>query len=341
VSPTTRRPARRRALAAAATVSATLVALALAACGTTEDPADAAGASTTAPPAGTGPVDVTDERGTVHLDAPATRVVSLEWGLTENLVALGVKPVGEADVKGYNTWDTSAPIDASTPDVGTRGEPSLDAIVALHPDLVVTTTDLPENVIKQIATKVPVLALRGSDGSDPIGYMRRTVTTLAQVTGTQGQGATLLTDFDAKVDAAKADLEKAGKTGAPFAMADGWVDNGTVSVRMYTPGSFFGGIGAELGLKNQWTTGGDKDYGLATTDVEGLTTITDADTTFVYAASDSEADPFADGLKDNKVWKQLPFVGAGHVKRIPDGIWMFGGPLSAERYVDAVVDALS
>jgi iron complex transport system substrate-binding protein len=333
-------PVRRRALAAVATASATLVALALAACGTTEDPA-AADASPSVAATSTGPVDVTDERGTVHLDAPAAKVVSLEWGLTENLVALGVKPVGEADVKGYNTWDTSAPIDASTPDVGTRGEPSLDAIVALHPDLVVVTTDLPENVIKQIEKKVPVLALRGSDGSDPIGYMRRTVTTLAEVTGTQAQGEKVLADFDAKVDAAKAELEKAGKTGAPFTMADGWVDNGTVSVRMYTPGSFFGGIGAELGLKNQWTTGGDKDYGLATTDVEGLTKITDADTTFVYAASDSEADPFADGLKDNKVWKQLPFVEAGHVKRIPDGIWMFGGPLSAERYVDAVVDALS
>jgi len=342
VSPTTRRPARRRALAAAATVSATLVALALAACGTTEDPADAAGASTTVPAATSGPVDVTDERGTVHLDAPATRVVSLEWGLTENLVALGVKPVGEADVKGYNAWDTSAPIDASTPDVGTRGEPSLDAIVALHPDLVVTTTDLPENVIKQIAKQVPVLALRGSDGSDPLGYMRRTVTTLAEVTGTQARGEKALADFDAKVESGKAALADAGKAGAPFVMADGWIDNGTVSVRLYTPGSFFGAIAGELGLKNQWTSGGDKDYGLATTDVEGLTKVAGADTTFLYTANDADGgDPFVDGLKDNKVWKQLPFVAAGHVERTPDGIWMFGGPLSAERYVDALVDALS
>jgi iron complex transport system substrate-binding protein len=342
VSPISRRPARSRVLAAATVASATLVALALAACGTTEDPADAAGSPTDTATVASGPVDVTDERGTVHLDAPATKIVSLEWGLTENLVALGVKPAGEADVKGYNLWDTSAPIDASTPDVGNRGEPSLDAIVALHPDLVVTTTDLPENVIKQIASRVPVLALRGSDSSDPIGYMRRTVETLAKVTGTQAQGEKILAGFDAKVDAAKADLEKAGKTGAPFVMADGWIDNGTVSVRLYTPGSFLGGVAAELGLKNQWTTGGDKDYGLATTDVEGLTKITDTDTTFVYGANDSDGgDPFADGLKDNKVWKQLPFLTAGHVSRIPDGIWPFGGPLSAERYVDTLVDALS
>src|ERR1041384_69600 len=86
----------------------------LAGCGTTETPpAQGAGPTTTA---ASGPVDVKDERGTVHLDKPATAVVSLEWGLTENLLALGVKPVGGADVPGYNTYDKIQPLDAKTPD---------------------------------------------------------------------------------------------------------------------------------------------------------------------------------------------------------------------------------
>ncbi|GAA2634096.1 ABC transporter substrate-binding protein [Paractinoplanes durhamensis] len=325
----------RRALATSAVA---LTVMLIAACGTTEDTTDTAAPASSAP---TGPVDLTDERGTVHLDAPAKNVVSLEWGLTENLVALGVKPVGEADVKGYNTWDTSAPIDASTPDVGTRGEPSLDAIIALDPDLVVTTTDLPETVIKQIAAKIPVLALRGSDGTDPIGYMRKTVTTLAKATGTDAKATELLAGFDAKVAAGKDALAKAGRTGAPFVMADGWVDSGTVTVRMYTPTSFFGGIAKELGLTGQWTTGGDKDYGLAHTDVEGLTKITDAQTTFLYVANKSDGGDFTDSLKTNAVWKQLPFVTANRVKRIPDGIWMFGGPLSANAYIDALTAAVT
>ena len=29
------------------------------------------------------------------------------------------------------------------------------------------------------------------------------------------------------------------------------------------------------------------------------------------------------------------------VKRLPDGIWMFGGPASASAYIDALVTALS
>ena len=321
-----------------ATTAAALTALLVAACGTTEEPADQAAPASSAP---SGPVDLTDERGAVHLDAPAKNVVSLEWGLTENLVALGVKPAGQADVKGYNVWNTVAPIDAGTPDVGQRGEPSLDAIVALNPDLVVTTTDLPETVIAQLAKKVPVLALRGSDGSDPIGYMRRTVTTLAKATGTEAQGTKLLADFDAHVTSGKDALAKAGKTGAPFVMADGWVDSGTVSLRMYTPGSYFGALAAQLGLQSQWTTGGDKDYGLAQTDVEGLTKIKDAQTTYLYAANKSDGGDYTDSLKNNAVWKQLPFVQVKKVKRLPDGIWMFGGPASASAYIDAVVTALS
>ena len=51
-------------------------------------------------------------------------------------------PVGVADVKGYTTWVTAEKLDDDAKDVGTRGEPSVDAIVALDPDLIVTTTDL-------------------------------------------------------------------------------------------------------------------------------------------------------------------------------------------------------
>ncbi|WP_033289566.1 iron-siderophore ABC transporter substrate-binding protein [Amycolatopsis jejuensis] len=328
------RPARKPFLTAAAAV---LTTLALTACGTTEAPAGAG--QTAAKPSG--PVSLTDERGKVELPAPATKIVSLEWGLTENLLALGVKPIGAADVKGYNTYDTVMPLDKSTPDVGTRGEPSLDAISSLHPDLVVTTNDLPENVIAQIARQTPVLTLKGSDSADPIAYLRKTVTTLSEATATQDQGRKLLADFDTKVAAGKDALAKAGKTGAKFTMADGYTTSGTVTVRMYTPGSFLGSVAKTLGVENQWTGEGDKVYGLAPTDVEGLTKISDPATTFVYAANASESDVFTKELAGNAVWQQLPFVKAGHLHRIPDGIWMFGGPKSATAYVDALVDALT
>lgn len=328
------RTARRTALPLAAVV------LLLAACGTTEAPVDSdrsAAPETVA--ADDGPITVTDDRGEVTLDGPATRVVSLEWGLTENLLSLGVTPIGQADVAGYNTWDTVVPLDPSVQDVGFRGEPSLDAIAALDPDLVVTTTDLPGNVIEQIEASFPVIALRGSDASDPLAHMRRTVEVLGAVTGTSDIADRLLADFDDAVDQGVSALADAGLAGASYTMADGWNDNGVVSIRMYTAGSYLGAIAAELGLVNAWTEEGDADYGLASTDVEGLVGL--GDVQFLYAANDSEDDPFAQGLADNAIWTQLPFVVAGDVHRLPDGIWMFGGPASCEQFIDAVVQAVT
>jgi len=329
---------RHRPTLPVALAGAAVVALLLSACGTTEEIADPGAAGT--PTTSSGPITVTDDRGTVELDAPAVKVVSLEWGLTENLLTLGVTPVGAADVVGYNTWDQVVPLDASTPDVGTRGEPSLDAIAALEPDLVVTTTDLPEEVIQQIESKYPVIALRGSDASDPLGQMRRTLDILGEATGTSAQADAALTAFDTAVRDGKAKLDDAGVAGASFTLADGWVADGTVAIRMYTPGTFFGAVAAELGLTNAWAGEGDPDYGLAQTDVEGLTSL--GDIQFLYIGNDTDGgDPFKDGLAGNAIWEQLPFVVAGSTTRLPDGIWMFGGPQSAAAFIDATVGALT
>ncbi|MBC7292058.1 MAG: ABC transporter substrate-binding protein [Actinotalea sp.] len=328
-------PARRSLRTAAGLVA---VVVTLAACGTTEDPA-AAAAPDDEPAVASGPVTVTDERGEVTLDAPARDVVSLEWGLTENLLSLGVVPVGQADVAGYTTWNTVAPLTGDVADVGFRGEPSLEAIAALDADLVVTTTDLPEDVIAQIEQTVPVLAVRGSDATDPLGYLERTVELLGAATGTQDRATELLAELDAAVAEGRAALEAAGLAGAPVVMADGWDTNGVVSVRMFTEGSYLGALLEELGLDNVWTGAGDPDYGLATTDVEGLTELADVD--FLYLVNGAFTDPFGESLAGNPIWEQRPFVTSGSVHRLPDGIWLFGGPASGAAYVDAVVAALT
>jgi iron complex transport system substrate-binding protein len=109
---------------------------------------------------------------------------------------------------------------------------------------------------------------------------------------------------------------------------------------MFTDGSLVGAVGEELGLENAWEGEGDPDYGLAQTDVEGLTVLDDVQ--FLYYANDQQGgDPFEEGLSGNAIWEQLPFVEQGNVHRLPDGIWMFGGPLSVEQFVDATVEALT
>ncbi|GAA4516549.1 ABC transporter substrate-binding protein [Nonomuraea ferruginea] len=311
----------------------------LAACGTTEAPVPEQAASASAEPSAA-PVTVTDSRGKeVKLDQPATRVVSLEWAETEILASLGVMPVGAADVKGFAVWDTAVKLDPSVQDVGMRQEPSVDSISALDPDLVVMESDDVE-LAAQLEKFVPVLVAKGSDATRNLARMREDVTMIATAVGKTDEGAKLLSDFDAALAGGKAKIEAAGGAGKPFVMADGWKQGSSISIRLFGKGSLVSEIGGQLGLENAWKGEADKQWGLGTTDVEGLTVLKDPETRFFYNASDGE-DVFADGLAKNAIWKSLPFVEKQQVTRMPDGIWTFGGPLSAQQYADALVKAFT
>ena len=325
---------KRLLVSAAVAAAATL---ALTACGTTE----AATGTTAGATASSGPIVIKDATGTqLHLDGPATKVVGTEWGVVENLVSLGVDPVGVADIKGYGLWSSAVPLRNTPKDIGTRGEPSVDTIAALAPDLIVATDDLPAAALKQIQKVAPVLVIDPANGADQIRQMFTNLDLIAQATGTEAKAATVRAGFEKKLADGQAALASAGKAGTKFAFADGYVDANQVGIRPYAKGSLVAEVTTQLGLTNAWTVAGDKDYGLATTDVEGLTKL--GDVQFLYEANAKDGDDvFADTLSDNAVWKSLPFVKTGQVHRLPDGIWMFGGPASMQAYVDGVVAALT
>lgn len=325
-----------RSLVLAVTAAAVLL---LSACGTTEAPGSGAEAASS----GGEKITVTDSRGKkVTLDGPATRVVGLEWNAVEHLVSLGVMPVGVSDVKGYRAWVKAEPLDDSVKDVGVRGEPSMDSIASLRPDLIVATTDLPQGAVKQLEKLGPVIVLRSADASNGIGQMRENLRLVAKATGTQTAATKLLADFDAKLAAGRKALAEAGMAGDKFFFADGYVEGGQVSIRPFAEGSLVSDVTERLGMENAWPGKGDPSYGLDETDVEGLTRLQNVQH-FLYYHNDKAGgpDPFTDGLAGNAVWKSLPVVKSGDVHRLPDGIWMFGGPSSMTQYIDAVVAELT
>ncbi|CAL9660819.1 Petrobactin-binding protein FpuA [Streptomyces sp. enrichment culture] len=322
----------RRLLLTAPVAAAALL---LTACGTTEPAADDSKESAEA-------ITLTDASGAeVELDGPAKKVVGTEWNVVEHLISLGVDPVGVADVKGYKTWDTAVPLKNEPKDIGTRGEPSMDTIASLKPDLIVATTDLQPSAVKQLREVAPVLEVKSADASDPIGQMLENLDLIAAATGTTERAATLKKDFETKLAEGRKTLADAGLDGAEIAFADGYVTSNQVSVRPYTAGSLIGAVNERLGLKNAWKTKGDEAYGLAATDVEGLTDLGKVHFAYIGNDKDPSSDPFGKELAENSVWKSLPFVKSGDVHRLPDGVWMFGGTGSMEAYAGSVVEALT
>jgi iron complex transport system substrate-binding protein len=218
----------------------------------------------------------------------------------------------------------------------------MDTVASLAPDLIVATTDLPPAAVKQLREVAPVLEVTSTDGTDQIGQMLENIDLIAKATGTTDKAKTVRDDFEAKVAEGKKALADAGLAGKDIAFADGYVTSNQVSVRPYTATSLIGEVNEAVGLNNAWKVKGDEAYGLGSTDVEGLTALPE-DVRFAYIGNDDDpnATPFTGALAKNSVWKSLPFVKAGDVHRLDDGIWMFGGPASMSAYIDALVGALT
>ncbi|SEC56459.1 iron complex transport system substrate-binding protein [Amycolatopsis tolypomycina] len=306
----------------------------VAACGTTEEPTPNAAAT-----AGTGPVTVVDSRGKeVKLPGPAKRVAATEWNAVEHLVSLGVMPVGVSDIKGYGQWVSAEKLDGTPKDIGTRGEPSLDTLGSLGLDLVVVTDSVTEGALEQIEAKVPVIVINGGNAKDPIAGMYANLDTIAKATGTEAKATQLKAEFEQKLTAGKAEVEKLGALGQKVAFSDAYVTSGAVSIRPYTKGALVSAVFAKLGLETAWPMDGDAVYGLAQADVEGLTKLPDV--RFWYIANAADGDPYQQQLAGNAIWQNLPFVKSGKVHRFPDSLWMFGGPTSMAQFVDAAVAAL-
>lgn len=316
--------------------------LLLSACGASQPAADEQATDTSAGES----ISLTDAAGrTVDLDAPAERVVSLEWQQTEDVLTLGVDPVGAADVKGYNTWDTAEELDPETTDVGTRGEPNLDAIFSTDPDLVIVEAERGDPVIKQLEKyEVPVLVTRGADAADPIGNMKDTFNLIATALGKEDEAEQVIEDFDAHLAEAEEAITAAELETTEFAYADAYLDGSNISIRPFGQGSLVGELGEEIGLTNVWDGEVDKAYGLGSTDVEGLTAIGDAH--FFFTSTDALTDdagyaPWMPQLEKNRIWKNAEFVEEDRVHAFPAGVWTFGGPESSKQVIDGYVDALT
>jgi iron complex transport system substrate-binding protein len=122
-------------------------------------------------------LEVVDDRGTrITLAAPPQRIVSLLPSLTETICELGQcqRLVG---VDRYSNWPAEV---TRLPQVGGGLDPSIEAVVALHPDLVVLATS--SRAIERLqALGLKVVALEPRSHAD----VQRVLGKMAQLLGMQ------------------------------------------------------------------------------------------------------------------------------------------------------------
>lgn len=135
------------------------------------------------------------ERGASAGDAPAERIVSLAPSLTELLFALGAG----SQLVGRTVYCLYPPAARAVPSVGDGLNPSVEAIAARHPDLVLLyRSPQTETAARQLAALgIPTMLLR----DDRMEDVARTARLLGHATGHPAAGDSIARVIDSLVTA--------------------------------------------------------------------------------------------------------------------------------------------
>lgn len=182
----------------------TLTKLALAAASALTLVACASGAPAADPSAPGATVTVEGNSGPVTIAAPPKAVVATDNRTFETLSSWGVSL--KAAPKALMPTTIAYKNDPAIVDLGTHGEPNLEAVVAANPDLIVNGQRFAQHQGK-IAGLVPgakILNLDPRKGQPLDSELKRQTTVLGEVFGKQAEAKKINGDFDAAVARVKA-----------------------------------------------------------------------------------------------------------------------------------------
>lgn len=108
------------------------------------------------------------------------RVICLEYHLTEMVLDLNIVPTGCADLDGYRRWVNyrSDALDR-TVSVGSRQQPSLEAMMALKPDLILGVSFRHQPFLKAYSRIAPTLLFSDAEQKDGLDSLQQTWKALA------------------------------------------------------------------------------------------------------------------------------------------------------------------
>ncbi|MCX4706391.1 ABC transporter substrate-binding protein [Streptomyces sp. NBC_01373] len=270
------------------------------------------------------PRTVRHSMGKTVIEAQPKRVVVLDVGELDNVVSLGIKPVGLAPTEGSPELPSYLKKDAGTPkNVGTINNLNLEAIAGLQPDLILGSQ------------------LRAADKYDELSKIAPTVFSIrpgftwkenyllnASALDRTAEAKAKLATYDTKVKALGTELG----ADKPTVSMVRYLPDGLI--RLYANASFIGTILKDAGTprpKNQ-----DIEDLAAEVSAENIDQA-DADYIFTGVYGDAKATDKS-RAQGNPLWKNLKAVKAGHAYDVPDETWYLGLGVTAAEQVVADLD---
>ncbi|MFJ5223698.1 ABC transporter substrate-binding protein [Streptomyces sp. NPDC088400] len=255
------------------------------------------------------PRTITHAMGTTELKKRPERVVVLDVGEFDNVVSLGIKPVGYAPTEGDEGIPGYLKKGAGSPkDVGTINNLNLEAIAGLKPDLILGSQLRAADKYKELSAIAPtVFSIR------PGFTWKENYLLNAQALDRTAGAKAALTAYDKKVAALSADI---GPDKPTVSMVRYMPDR----LRLYAKASFIGTVLDDVGLprpENQQV----EDLAVEISPEK----IDDADADWIFTGVYGDPEKTGrDSARSNPLWKNLNAVKDGRAKDVRDETWYLG-----------------
>ncbi|MGP4021344.1 ABC transporter substrate-binding protein [Saccharopolyspora sp. 5N708] len=300
----------RRLLAA---VTAMLALGTVAACGTAapEQPAAPQG----------GERIITHAKGQTKITGTPQRVIVLDTGELDSVLALGIKPIGTVLPDANKSLQPYLAEKAGNVEiVGTIGSPNLEKITALQPDLILSNKMRDDQNYEALSKIAPTVF------ADTVGKnWKQNFLLDADALGKKTEAQQILDTYQQRA----ADIGK--QVGDPAARKISVLRFTPGDIRLYDKGSFIGTILADAGLGRPENQLPDQTF---TKISREQISQADGDMLF-YSAYGDTAKQQLTGVVNSVQWTTLGAVRGGKAIEVPDDTWFLGiGPMAANMVLD-------
>ncbi|MDV8065967.1 iron-siderophore ABC transporter substrate-binding protein [Rhodococcus sp. IEGM 1366] len=260
------------------------------------------------------PRTVTHALGEVTLETKPTRVVVLDSGELDEVLSLGITPVGIASPEsaaGQPSYLADKLV--GVPDVGTTNNLNLEAITALKPDLILGSKLRQDKLYPQLSAIAPtVFSIR------PGFPWKENFLLAGDALGEETKAEQILNDYQTHADEVRASID-----GSPTISLVRFMSG---KLRLYGNLSFIGVILKDVGLPRP-----------AIQDIDELAvevspeTITQAEGDQIfYSSYGSPADTGQTTVTAGPLWATMDAVKDGRASEVSDETWFLGlGPTGA------------
>ncbi|MEZ9059019.1 ABC transporter substrate-binding protein [Vibrio pelagius] len=277
-------------------------------------------------------LDVTHEMGTTSFETTPTKIVALDWALSETVLSLGVDLEGIADAEGYKQWVVKPQLNEQAVDVGSRREPNLELLTKLQPDVILISKHMAA-AYEPLNKIAPVLVFSiYSEKKQPLESAKSVTRSLGQLFEREKQAQQVISQTEQRLLANGEQVHAAGNSTQPLLFTR-FINDKTL--RIHSEGSLAQDTIHAMGLKNDWNEQTNP-WGFSTTGIEKIAEHQTANVMVFGPLTDDERNQ----LTRSPLWQAMAFTRTDSVYELP-AIWTFGGLIAAQRFSDHITAQLT